>query len=166
MAPLVDVGPRKNDPGDDPVVDVGSAGVTVVPPPGWRVLGSVPGLAKRTGSLTGWLELIDEEVCVTVRCGRYRGSADALLEELLGLDASTRGVQRRRLVGIDGWSWSVADCLWEDDDFIAAAVVVDCSARRGRRNRLGIEVVAEGSRVSLIERTTAIDRLIASIGRR
>jgi hypothetical protein len=150
-------------------VEVRSAGVTVVPPPGWRLLGGSSGRADMEGSVTGWIELIDDEVCVTVRTGPFPGSADGLLDEIIGVHGdpasptSPPTSPRRRVHGMNGATWVLTEYHGPDDDYIAAALAIDRDSPSGRRERVGVEVVAEGWPDALESRAAVIESLIASI---
>jgi hypothetical protein len=146
-------------------VEVPSAGVTVVPPPGWRLLGGSSVPVDKMESVAGWIELIDDEVCVTVRTGPFPGSADGLLDEIIGLhgDPPSRSARRRRVQGVNGAFWVLTEYHGPDDDYIAAALTVDRDTPSGGRERVGVEVVAEGWADALEARVAVIESLIASI---
>ncbi|MGE5210809.1 MAG: hypothetical protein ACM3MM_06070 [Acidobacteriota bacterium] len=165
MVSIVDSEPVGSAIADGAAVEVPSAGVTVVPPPGWRLLGGSSGRADRKGSVTGWIELIDDEVCVTVRTGPFRGSADGLLDEIVGVNGDIASPPPRRWLvqGVNGATWILTEYHGPDDDYIAAALAVDRDTPSGRRERVGVEVVAEGWPDALESRVAVIESLIASI---
>jgi hypothetical protein len=162
---IVDSEPVGSAIADGATVEVPSVGVTVVPPPGWRLLGGSSGPTRGKGSVTGWIELIDDEVCVTVRTGPFRGSADGLLDEIIGVhgDQPTPAAQRRRVDGVNGATWVLTEYHGPDDDYIAAALAVDRDTPSGGHERVGVEVVAEGWADALESRVAVIESLIASI---
>jgi hypothetical protein len=146
-------------------IEVPSAGVTVVPPPGWRLLSGSSGPANTKGSVTRWIELIDDEVCVTVRTGPYSGSADDLLDEIIGVHGAqpSSTSRRHRVHGVNGATWVLTEYHGPDDDYIAAALAVDRENGSGGPERVGVEVVAEGWADALESRAAVIESLIASI---
>jgi hypothetical protein len=161
---VVEPDPLSNAVGGRISVEVQSAGVTVVPPPGWRLLCGSSGLADGKGSVTGWFELVDDEVCVTVRTGPFPGSADGLLDEIIGVhDDRPSASRRRRVHGVNGAIWVLTEYHGPDDDYIAAAIVVERDTPSGGRERVGVEVAAEGWADALESRAAVIETLIASI---
>jgi hypothetical protein len=128
-------------------------------------LGGSSGPANRKGSVTRWIELIDDEVCVTVRTGPFSGSADGLLDEIIGVhgDRPSSTAQRRRVDGVNGATWVLTEYHGPDDDYIAAALAVDRDTASGGHERVGVEVVAEGWADALESRVAVIESLIASI---